>query len=194
MSTVWAVRARLGRVTSLPPSRHLLRAKDLADARYADEITVADIIVAVDEPIDATGCGGKEDCMGQDAGKCMTHDLWTSLNSKMIEYLDSISLRKLVDDQLAKGVSIEEVPIKRAISSVPRSVTPGARGLAASSVVANATGRGPSAREETGTIALSRGSGRDKGSVRKPRRNAAGRGSVAWAMGTFGVAPPTTTR
>ena len=87
--------------------------------RRADEITVADIIVAVDEPLDATGCGGKENCMGEDAGRCMTHDLWSSLNQKMIEYLDSISLRKLVDDQLAKGVSIEEAPIKRAISSVP---------------------------------------------------------------------------
>eukprot|EP00456_Euglypha_rotunda_P050119 TRINITY_DN4021_c0_g1_i2.p1 TRINITY_DN4021_c0_g1~~TRINITY_DN4021_c0_g1_i2.p1 ORF type:complete len:183 (-),score=61.34 TRINITY_DN4021_c0_g1_i2:294-842(-) len=87
--------------------------------RKAEEITVADIIVAVDEPIDATGCGGKENCMGEDSGRCMTHDLWASLNTKMIEFLDSISLRKLVDDQLAKGVSIEEAPVKRAISSQP---------------------------------------------------------------------------
>jgi len=87
--------------------------------RKADDITVADIIVAVDEPIDATGCAGKENCMGEDAGRCMTHDLWASLNSKMIEYLDSISLRKLVEDQLAKGVSVEEVQVKRAISSAP---------------------------------------------------------------------------
>ena len=57
--------------------------------------------------------------MGDDTGRCMTHDLWASLNTKMIEYLDSISLRKLVDDQLAKGVSIEEAPVKRAISSQP---------------------------------------------------------------------------
>ena len=57
--------------------------------RKADEITVADIIVAVDEPIDATGCGGKENCMGDDSGRCMTHDLWASLNSKMIEFLDA---------------------------------------------------------------------------------------------------------
>jgi Rrf2 family iron-sulfur cluster assembly transcriptional regulator len=80
---------------------------------------VADIIVAVDEPIDATGCGGKGDCMGDDSGKCMTHDLWTSLNTKMIEFLDSVSLKKLVDEQLAKGVSIEGTPVKRAISSQP---------------------------------------------------------------------------
>ena len=34
--------------------------------RNAGDITVADIIVAVDEPIDATGCSGKENCMGED--------------------------------------------------------------------------------------------------------------------------------
>ena len=37
-------------------------------AARPSEITVADIIVAVDEPIDATGCAGKENCMGDDAG------------------------------------------------------------------------------------------------------------------------------
>ena len=87
--------------------------------RRSDEITVADIIVAVDEPIDATGCGGKENCMGDDNGRCITHDLWTALNNKMIEFLDSVTLRKLVDDQLAKGVTVEEAPVKRAISSTP---------------------------------------------------------------------------
>ena len=57
--------------------------------------------------------------MGHDSGRCITHELWTSLNAKMIEYLDSVSLRKLVEDQLAKGVTIEEAPVKRAISSQP---------------------------------------------------------------------------
>ncbi len=87
--------------------------------RGADQISVADIITAVDEPIDATACGGKENCMGGDGGRCMTHDLWTSLNQKMIEYLSSISLKKLVDEQIAKGVSIQDTPVKRAISSQP---------------------------------------------------------------------------
>jgi Rrf2 family iron-sulfur cluster assembly transcriptional regulator len=88
-------------------------------AHDRDDTRIADIIVAVDEPIDATGCAGKENCMGDDAGRCMTHDLWASLNSKMIEFLDSVSLKKLVDEQLAKGVSIEEHPVKRAISTQP---------------------------------------------------------------------------
>ena len=86
-------------------------------ARPAPEVSIAEIVKAVDEPLDATQCGGKENC--HDDRRCMTHDLWASLNSKMIEFLDSVSLRKLVDEQIAKGVSIEEHPVKRAISSQP---------------------------------------------------------------------------
>ena len=88
--------------------------------RKSADITVADIILAVDEPLDATGCGGKENCMGDDQGKCMTHDLWTELNARMIDFLSSVTLQKLVDDQIARGVSVaEQAPIKRAISSAP---------------------------------------------------------------------------
>jgi Rrf2 family iron-sulfur cluster assembly transcriptional regulator len=87
--------------------------------RKANEITVADIILSVDEPIDATHCGGKENCMGE-AGRCMTHELWASLNSRMVEFLASVTLQKLVDDQLAKGLVIENSPqIKKAIFSSP---------------------------------------------------------------------------
>lgn len=74
--------------------------------READKITVADIIIAVDEPIDATQCGGKQNChsieQSTDKSRCMTHDLWTSLNSKMLEFLDSVSLQDLADQQHAK--------------------------------------------------------------------------------------------
>jgi Rrf2 family transcriptional regulator, iron-sulfur cluster assembly transcription factor len=87
--------------------------------RSAGAITVADIIVAVDEPIDATGCAGRENCMGEDSGKCMTHDLWAALNDRMIEFLSSVTLQELVEQQTAKGVSVVEPPVKRAISSVP---------------------------------------------------------------------------
>jgi Rrf2 family iron-sulfur cluster assembly transcriptional regulator len=50
----------------------------------------------------------------------MTHDLWSALNSRMVEFLDSVHLQKLVDDQLAAGHTIENKPaIKRAISAMP---------------------------------------------------------------------------
>jgi Rrf2 family iron-sulfur cluster assembly transcriptional regulator len=88
-------------------------------ARHAADITVADIVLSVDEPLDATQCGGKENCLGE-AGRCMTHDLWTSLNTRMVDFLRSVTLKKLADDQIAKGISLEGTsPLKRAISAVP---------------------------------------------------------------------------
>jgi Rrf2 family transcriptional regulator, iron-sulfur cluster assembly transcription factor len=89
--------------------------------RGAEMITVADIILAVDEPIDATGCGdGEENCMGgEGAGRCMTHDLWASLTAKMIEFLSSVTLRQLVEEQLAKGVSLDDAPVMRDPNAPP---------------------------------------------------------------------------
>jgi len=63
-----------------------------------DAITVADIIIAVDEPLDATQCGGKQNC--HDEHRCMTHDLWANLNKRMYAYLDSVTLQALVDRQV----------------------------------------------------------------------------------------------
>jgi len=63
-------------------------------------VTVADIIRAVDEPLDATQCGGRENC--QDEHRCMTHDLWSTLNSRMYDYLSSVSLADLVARQREK--------------------------------------------------------------------------------------------
>ena len=68
------------------------------------KITVAEIITAVDEPLDATQCGGKENC--QDDRRCMTHDLWATLNQKMYEYLASVSLADLVAHQAGKPVAV----------------------------------------------------------------------------------------
>jgi Rrf2 family iron-sulfur cluster assembly transcriptional regulator len=78
-------------------------------ARPAGKVTVADIIIAVDEPLDATQCGGKENCHGADAAsgtRCMTHELWTTLNEKMVDYLDSVSLQDLVDQQKQKEQNV----------------------------------------------------------------------------------------
>ena len=67
-------------------------------------VTVADIVIAVDEPLDATQCGGKENCA--DDKRCMTHELWATLNKKMHEYLSSVSLADLVAQQAAKPVAV----------------------------------------------------------------------------------------
>jgi Rrf2 family iron-sulfur cluster assembly transcriptional regulator len=77
-------------------------------ARPMAEVTVADIITAVDEPLDATQCGGRENCA--DEHRCMTHDLWANLNKRMVEYLASVSLHDLVTKQKNKPsvVTVDE--------------------------------------------------------------------------------------
>lgn len=69
-------------------------------ARDLGTVSVADIITAVDEPLDATQCGGLENC--QDEHRCMTHDLWAKLNEKVYEYLDSVKLSDLLAQQRAQ--------------------------------------------------------------------------------------------
>src|SRR5688572_15909911 len=95
-----------------------LRRHDLVDSvrgpgggyRLAKEtagISVADIILAVDEPIDATQCGGKENC--HDEQKCLTHDLWATLNDRIFDYLQGVTLRQLVDSQRARGSGVNTI-------------------------------------------------------------------------------------
>lgn len=86
-------------------------------ARRADKVTVADIIIAVDEPLDATQCGGKENCHGDHEGggrgPCMTHELWSTLNEKIVDYLDSVSLQDLVDQERKKNPEQNVVVVHR---------------------------------------------------------------------------------
>ena len=85
-------------------------AKDMSD------VSVADIILAVDEPIDATQCGGKENC--RDDQKCITHDLWAKLNDHILDYLRAVSLRELVEGQTAKAAGV--VPVQDMRDTAPR--------------------------------------------------------------------------
>lgn len=83
-------------------------------AKSLDMISVADIINAVDESLDATQCGGKRNCT-EDVRPCMTHQLWTTLNEKMFEYLNSVSLAELVAQQQARADNVlrGERPVSR---------------------------------------------------------------------------------
>ncbi len=73
-------------------------------ARASDKISVADIILAVDEPLDATQCSGRENC--REDKRCITHNLWATLNEKLYEYLDSVMLQDLVTEHLTKNGNV----------------------------------------------------------------------------------------
>ena len=66
-------------------------------ARPGSKISIAEIVIAVDEPLDATKCGGKGNCHGEQH-PCITHDLWMGLNESILNYLQAITLQQLVDD------------------------------------------------------------------------------------------------
>jgi Rrf2 family iron-sulfur cluster assembly transcriptional regulator len=70
-------------------------------ARPAASVSVAEIILAVDEPIDATQCGGRENCL--DDRRCMTHELWAGLNAHIFSFLRSVTLAELVRQQRKEG-------------------------------------------------------------------------------------------
>ena len=70
-------------------------------ANSPEKVSVADIIVAVDEPIDAMQCGGQENC--HDDRRCMTHELWASLNSHIFDFLQAVTLAELVRQQQKKS-------------------------------------------------------------------------------------------
>jgi Rrf2 family iron-sulfur cluster assembly transcriptional regulator len=94
-------------------------------ARSMTQMSVADIIQAVDETLDATQCGGRGDC--HDDHPCMTHNLWTSLNKRMFDYLRSVTLQELVDQQKNNAACVaalqEETPVRRPVRRVPVALT-----------------------------------------------------------------------
>jgi len=84
-------------------------------ARPAGEITIASIIAAVDEKVDAT-CGGDSNC--EDEESCLTHELWCGLSKKIYGFLDSISL-----EEFLSRPSVQEV-IRRQDSKNKRAGLP----------------------------------------------------------------------
>ena len=64
-------------------------------AKPATDISIAEIINAVDESVDVTRCSGEGNC--QDGERCLTHELWTELSDRLYKFLDGITLAKFVD-------------------------------------------------------------------------------------------------
>jgi Rrf2 family iron-sulfur cluster assembly transcriptional regulator len=64
-------------------------------ARSAGQVTVAEIITAVDEKLDATRCGGRENCQG--GRRCLTHELWSELSQQIFSFLEGITLAQFVE-------------------------------------------------------------------------------------------------
>jgi len=96
--------------------------------RPADEINVAQIISALDEPA--------EDAQAEDRSLGMCGDLWEQLHTVMLAHLATISLQSLVQQQLDKGVRVETRPVRKLVTPLPMPVLRPVRTLAPNSVFA----------------------------------------------------------
>lgn len=85
-------------------------------ARPGNKITVADIVVAVDETLDATKCGGKGNC--HDDQQCITHELWMGLNDNILGYLKGVTLQQLVDSQNKQKPEVSAITLNKPVKQL----------------------------------------------------------------------------
>ena len=75
-------------------------------ARDVPAISVAEVIAAVDERVEATRCGGSENC--QDNQPCLTHGLWEELGHEIERYLDRVSLADVLSQRQVREVAVRQ--------------------------------------------------------------------------------------
>ncbi|KLT72524.1 transcriptional regulator [Neisseria arctica] len=66
-------------------------------AAEASEINVAQIIAAAEDTLDATQCKSRANC--HEGAPCLTHDLWENLNKTINDYLSSVTLQSILNQQ-----------------------------------------------------------------------------------------------
>jgi len=90
-------------------------------ARPADDITVAEIISAVDERVDITNCGGKGDC--QNGQRCLTHELWSELSTRLFDFLNEITLSQFVNRPGIRELAMQRDEINGRFALAKRQAT-----------------------------------------------------------------------
>lgn len=70
------------------------------------QISVAQIVDAAEDSMDATSCNGKGNC--QQGEQCLTHHLWTDLGERLQGFLSDISLADLISRQDIKAVHLHQ--------------------------------------------------------------------------------------
>lgn len=78
--------------------------------RRAPEISVADIVAAVEDDVAVAEEGQRMQ---------LTRDLWAELDNVMLRHLATVQLQQLVDEQKARGVAVESAAPRRSIAPPP---------------------------------------------------------------------------
>ncbi|GIX22669.1 MAG: Fe-S cluster assembly transcriptional regulator IscR [Gammaproteobacteria bacterium] len=88
-------------------------------ARPSAQISVAEVIRAVDETVDATACGGQRNCQGGEQ-PCLSHELWADLSRRIEEFLGQISLADVVNGRVGRERVLRRRPRPAADAVVSR--------------------------------------------------------------------------
>jgi len=72
-------------------------------AMAPSKISIAEIVIAINENIDATRCSGDKNCHGDE--RCLTHYLWEDLSERIHEFLSGITLADLVNRPAVQEVA-----------------------------------------------------------------------------------------
>ena len=76
-------------------------------AKDPENISIKEIMHAVDEVLDATKCNGTSAC--HNGKKCSTHDLWNDLNILVDDYLEKITINSLVESTNSPYIKVKEI-------------------------------------------------------------------------------------
>ena len=74
--------------------------------RDAADISISDVILAVDESCQVAGCDDSERCQGD--FQCLTHDLWNELSNEIRTFLDGITLAEMMSNEKVQEVSVRQ--------------------------------------------------------------------------------------
>ena len=76
-------------------------------AKDQSDISIKEVMLAVDEVLDATKCNGTSAC--HNGKKCSTHDLWHELNNIVEDYLEKITINSLVESYDSPYINVKEI-------------------------------------------------------------------------------------
>jgi Rrf2 family iron-sulfur cluster assembly transcriptional regulator len=71
-----------------------------------EDVSVSDIILAVDETYKVVDCGDSDGCHGD--YQCLTHDLWQELSTEIRTFLDGITLSEIMQQDTVADVKLRQ--------------------------------------------------------------------------------------
>jgi Rrf2 family transcriptional regulator, iron-sulfur cluster assembly transcription factor len=88
----------------------------------ADAISVAEVLAAVEEGVDATRCGGEQNCQNDE--RCLTHDLWYDLSHHIESFLTQVTLADLAQRPGVRDVAMRQDELTHTTSVASGTVIP----------------------------------------------------------------------